>query len=253
MAEVSPSEPLPMGEAMRRKQFAMICLGIIVVLSICFFIYKTNEKTVILCDYSNIAVDISECYITKNELDTAISLQLSALGSEETLLTNEVAQLYFKSTSAEKARESIIYEIVKNRYYESLYFQTLELSYVDEKILNEYAEQTYEQLLSTADEKGLSLSQYLDIDVFDEEVFMKTLRSMQKERLILDEIIQKEKIDIPSEDEILTVYEFDSTLNALETEYLKYTIKYTAVEQHLLTLYYSEIENYFNIIKNDLL
>jgi len=238
---------------MRMKRFVMICLATMVVLSICLFVYKTNKHTVLLCDYSDIAVDISECHITKDELDTAITLQLSALGAEVTELTDEMAQLYFQKDSAELAKESIVYEIVKNRYYESLYFQILELSYVDEKILNEYAEQTYEQLLSIADEKGLSLSQYLDINVFDEEVFMKTLRSMQKERLILGEIIQKEKIDIPSEDEILTVYEFDSTLNALETEYLKYTIKYTAVEQHLLTMYYSEIENYFNIIKNDLL
>lgn len=242
-----------MGENMRMKRFVMICLATMVVLSICLFVYKTNKHTVLLCDYSDIAVDISECHITKDELDTAITLQLSALGAEVTELTDEMAQLYFQKDSAELAKESIVYEIVKNRYYESLYFQILELSYVDEKILNEYAEQTYEQLLSIADEKGLSLSQYLDINVFDEEVFMKTLRSMQKERLILGEIIQKEKIDIPSEDEILTVYEFDSTLNALETEYLKYTIKYTAVEQHLLTMYYSEIENYFNIIKNDLL
>lgn len=237
---------------MRRKQFVIICLAIIVVLSTCFIVYKKSEDPVILCDYNDIAIDISECHMTKEELDTAISVQLSALNSETIELTDEIAQIYFYEDSAEQAKESIIYEIVKNRYYEALYFQILELSYVDEKTVNECAKQTYDHLLSMANEKGMSLSLYLEIDVFENEVFMETLRNMQKERLILDKIIQKENIAIPTENEILNMYEFYDELNALETEYLKYTIKYAAVEEYLLTIHSSEIDNYFDIIKNSL-
>ncbi len=230
----------------------MICLAIIAVLSICFFVYKSVQNKILLCDYGDIAIDISECHLTKDELDTAISVQLSALNTETTELTDEIARLYFQKDTAEQAKESIIYEIVKNRYYESLYFQILELSYVDEKLLNEYAEQTYEQLILLANEKGLSLSQYLEIDVFDNEVFMETLRNMKKERLILDKIIQKENIAVPTENEISSMYEFYNELNTLERDYLNYTIKYAVVEEHLLTIRRSEIETYFDIIKSDL-
>lgn len=242
------------------KKTISVCLIIITLTAFlcgCTQKSKTYDENnnVNLCDYHNLVIDESEYYVSEEDLNTAIEMNLNSidLDDESVKLTDEIARQYFNSNNKEETIINIKREIIENRFCEAAIEKILTTSQV--KILSKESETFVETVINSqkkiADEMGIEHDEYFksNFDMTESE-YCEALLDEYVNYMIISALAQKEGYTVSDTERSAIIEEIanndeiseDKAIEIYGNEYFDFILYENFLKDYLTDVYSEQIE-----------
>lgn len=241
------------------KKAISICLTLIITVvffSACTQKSKTYDgNNIVLCDYHNLVIDESEYYVSEEDLNTAIEMNLNSidLDDESVKLTDEIARQYFNSDNKEEAIANIKREIIENRFCEAAIEKILTTSHV-KKMPREsetFVEFVINSQKKTANEMGIEYGEYFksNFDMTENE-YREALFDEYVNYMIISALAQKEGYTISDTERSVIIEEIannddiseDKAIEIYGNEYFDFILYENFLKDYLTDIYSDQIE-----------